>query len=308
MGENIRTDNGIFCSAYKDDKTMLFYRMKIIKFFSSFCDSQNVMNVYLRIDELANSERYGRDYVFTTGDDYTHAIIVNTAMPSLSIPKERIIGISAEPPHFLGVSQEFIHYVQNHLSKYYIGDASGLPSAFIERYSYLPWHYSIPTSLLPKTKFMSIMVSFKNDAPGHRYRHEMVRHILSSHLPIDIYGNGCNEYVSTGDARVKGSFSHLEPYEEYQFHICIENFSLPDYFSEKITNALICNTIPIYYGCKHIDTYFPDSVISLTGNITEDMNTLESIVTCPAHYQKQMDAAYVKKTISIENIVDHFES
>lgn len=282
--------------------------MKIIKFFSSFCDSQNVINVYMRSDELAKSKRYGIDYIFTTGDDYTHAIIVNTAMPSLTISKERAIGLSAEPPYFLGLSTEFIHYVQNHLSKYHIGDASGLPSAFIEKYSYLPWHNSIPITLPPKTKFMSIMVSYKKDAPGHQYRHELVRQILSRNLPIDIYGNGCNEYMSSADSRVKGSFSHLEPYEEYQFHICIENFSLPAYFSEKITNALICNTVPVYYGCKQIDTHFPDSVISLTGNIHEDMHTLECIAKEPTQYHKTIDIIHVKKTISIENIVDQFES
>jgi len=286
--------------------------MKIIRFFTDFCDSRHAMNVYLRIDKLSESTRYGTDYIFTADDNYTHAIIINTVMPSLRIPREHAIGLAAEPPYFLRVSPTFIKYAQNHLSKYYIGDATGLSAPFLEKYSYQPWHRhdiitSLPPSLPPlKTKCMSIMVSHKKDAPGHKYRHEIVRRILSGTLPIDIYGNGCGEY--SHDHRVKGKFNEFEPYEEYAFHICIENFSLPEYFSEKIIQALVCYTTPVYYGCKHINQYFPNSTITLTGQIEEDMKLLENIVTNPSFYQKTIDVSHVKKTISIENIIDQFDS
>ena len=55
-----------------------------VKFFSSFCDSQNCINVYKRITELIDDHYYGKKIVFTIENDYTHAIIVNTAMPKLN--------------------------------------------------------------------------------------------------------------------------------------------------------------------------------------------------------------------------------
>ena len=65
-------------------------------------------------------------------------------------------------------------------------------------------------------------------------------------------------------------------FENYKFHICIENIISNNYFSEKITNPLRSNIIPIYYGCKKIDNYF-NSVIKLTGDINNDIELLNTI-------------------------------
>ena len=32
-----------------------------------------------------------------------------------------------------------------------------------------------------------------------------------------------------------------------------------NYFSEKFTDAILCWTIPIYYGCLNISDYFPEN-------------------------------------------------
>jgi hypothetical protein len=46
------------------------------------------------------------------------------------------------------------------------------------------WHIT-PLLMTPsKTNRMSIMVSNKNNAPGHKYRHKLVQAILQSNLPI----------------------------------------------------------------------------------------------------------------------------
>ena len=54
-----------------------------IKFYSSFCDSKNCKEVYERLCETDLFDFYGngKKVEFTTEDDYTHVIIVNTAMP-----------------------------------------------------------------------------------------------------------------------------------------------------------------------------------------------------------------------------------
>ena len=64
-------------------------------------------------------------------------------------------------------------------------------------------------------------------------------------------------------------------YNDYKFHVCIENFSTPHYFSEKIINPLRCNTTPIYWGCKNIHSYFDDAVINLTGDVGKDIEMLK---------------------------------
>ena len=47
------------------------------------------------------------------------------------------------------------------------------------------------------------------------------------------------------------------------FHIAIENATLLNYYSEKISQAFATKTVPIYWGCKNLDDlgYDPRGVI-----------------------------------------------
>lgn len=272
----------------------------IIRIFSNFCSSIECKQKYESIDEAFLEENYGstKDVYITDGDGFTHAIILNTAMPKLSnIPKENVIGLAMEPPHFLGLQTPFIHYAERHIGKYFIGQTYGLPAPFIEYQGYM-WHTS-PLKSFPSSKphLMSIMVSQKTQAPGHKYRHDLVSKILASNLPIDIMGRGCKYYKP--DPRLKGEFNYLEPYLSYQFHIAIENFQLNHYYSEKIMDPLFCGTTPVYLGCRNIEQYFPGMVVGLSGDVEKDFGLLSDILANPENYRKSIDIEVVKNTTSL---------
>jgi len=271
---------------------MSAYRIRI---FSSFCDSANCKSVYERLCEVKNMDNYGSDkeIYITDDDDYTHAIIMNIAMPDIlpGIPKENVIGIAFEPPVFLmNDSQfpQFVEYAKRYISKYFIGSTDGdylhhkLPLPFMQQYSFM-WHITPPhLSNIDSTKKpnkMSIMVSDKTQAPGHAYRHALVKEILKSDLDIHIYGRGCRLYNSLNDPRIKGEFTDNEPYESYQFHICIENFQTPCYVSEKYTNCVLWGTVPIYWGATEIDSMFPKITVTLSGIISNDMSMIRNIIS-----------------------------
>lgn len=280
--------------------------MKRIKVFSDYCSDVHMHNTILSVFNLKNSNRYGVDYILTLNDDFTHAIIINKAMPQLTIPKENVIGLSYEPPVFLYLNHEFIEYVKQHVSKYYIGKKdSWMPDEFIESYSYMVHNNtSLHESLIPKTKIMSIIFSEKTYVQGHQYRHTLVNEILKSNLPIDIYGRGCKSLGYTNDSRIKGEFSGNEPYDGYMFHIAIENVSIPEYFSEKIINALLTKCVPIYWGCQHIEQYFPNMTYALTGDIEKDLILLLDICNnCNNYYNKiHIDVEEIKNKINISNL------
>ena len=294
--------------------------MIIIRFFSSFGPSEGCSETYTRVSELNKDPLFNKVYCFTTGDDYTHVIIMNTAMPSLPahIPKENVVGLAFEPLEFLNLTQRFVEYAKAHIGHYLVGDTrnGSLPKPFVEHFAYMwPLTRSVPVVALVKPRLMSLMISRKKMLKGHVYRHTLAQCILQSNLPIDIWGNGCilynnnnnnNSTKMTTDPRLKGEFTGNEPYMDYKFHIAIENTQTPHYFSEKIMNPLLCEAQPIYLGCRNIDTYFPNMVLHLTGDVNQDMRLLHEVCRDPAKFTKAIDVAEVKRTLSFSNIVQKF--
>lgn len=276
--------------------------MILIKVFCDFDTSKNCKEKYEKISFLHMIDYYGKDkkIYITDKENYTHAIILNTIMPKLTISKENVIGLAYEPIPFLNLTNEFIEYAKKHIGKYFIGDKKKLPDPFIEGNAYM-W-YSIPSIIMKdKTKLMSIILSQKRFAPGHNYRHLLVEKIIQNNLPIDIYGLGSNLYKYPS---VKGIFKEFEPYANYYYSICIENFQSNHYFSEKIINPLLCNCSPIYLGCHNIDKYF-NNIIKLTGNLENDILILINILKNPTIYY---NTSYNKKNINTVNLIENIEN
>ena len=275
--------------------------MFIIKVFCPFASSSKCKEIYERINYANQIDFYGKDKkVYITDDDnYTHAIIINTVMPDLKIPKENVIGLAFEPIQFLRLTEEFITYAQKHIGKYYIGDKFDLPKPFVEHFGYM-WHSRPPKEITHKPNFMSIVVSNKRFAPGHQYRHLLIEQIIANKLPIDIYGHGSNNYIYD---RIKGSFNDAEPYENYMFSICIENYRCNHYFSEKIITPLLYNCTPIYLGCFNINNYL-DNVLDLSGELVKDLLFLKSVLSNPHKYYIP---TYNRKNIKAVNLIENVE-
>lgn len=282
-----------------------------IRYFSDFCTSLQCKEKVEYIYNSSSIPNYGKDFKVVADDDYTHAIILNTAMPTLDIPRENVIGLAFEPPEFLKLDSRFIEYASKHIGIYYIGEKGNLPPPFKNGFAYM-WHIlppTIPNIQRQKHKLCSIMVSEKTMTWGHRYRHKLVESILSTNLPIDIYGRGCKLYANFGtmgkagtpDKRLHGEFEEMDAimYSDYMFHIAVENFSHPHYISEKVLNPLLCGTTPIYWGSLRIGNYFPDSTYTLTGNLATDMNAIHTILREPHKFVKKIDICAIEEKTNI---------
>lgn len=304
-----------------------------IRLFSNFDTPEKVKKSLEHTFCANNNPYYGDDgddgdekdkkVYFTTDDDYTHAIIFNTEMPRLrnDIPKSRVVGLAYEPNYpapFLNVSSTFVEYAKRFIGKYYIGDTRGLPEPFVDGYAYITYSrpkWNCTDAPIPRpitetnTKLISIMISQKMFAPGHVYRHRLVREILRLNLPVDIYGRGCVLYKNTeyaNDPRFKGSFQEYEPYESYKFHIAIENIESNYYFSEKIINPLLAGAIPVYLGCRNIREFFGDSVILMENNMEKDIQLITDIVRHPEKYMQSrtIDVVAVEERVNLIKNVD----
>ncbi len=76
--------------------------------------------------------------------------------------------------------------------------------------------------------------------------------------------------------------SKYDGLKDYKYSLCIENSSYDNYFTEKITDCLLSWTIPIYFGCKNVDNYFPkDSYYWIDINEPNSIDKLYEIVQRP---------------------------
>lgn len=248
-------------------------------------------NVYEKI-----YDRKDENIVFVDDDTYTHAIIINTEMPSLKIDKENVIGLAYEPIEFLFITPEFIEYAKKHISRYFIGKLEDLPSPFEEHYTF-PFHSWANTSYKTyeeKPNLISLMLSEKKFFPGHVYRYLLVIEILKRNLPVDIIGRGCDviKEISMGihDPRIKGNFvNESELLRDYKFTIAIENTQSNKYISEKLTSSFVHNTIPLYFGADKAEEIFGEGCcIKLTGIIDEDIRIIEDVLGNPEKYRRDM--------------------
>jgi hypothetical protein len=104
----------------------------------------------------------------------------------------------------------------------------------------------------PKTKLISIIVSNKRHTRGHKQRYDFVQFLkkeLGDH--IDIFGIGNNSVEDKWDA--------IAP---YKYHIVIENCTYPHYWTEKLSDAFLAHSYPLYVGAPNIHDYFSDTMLS----------------------------------------------
>ena len=107
---------------------------------------------------------------------------------------------------------------------------------------------------LQKTAMTSLIASAKRDSAGHRLRHAVVDWIRKTGQDVDVMGRGYRPFASKADG--------LAP---YRYSVVIENVREQNYFSEKLVDAVLCNTVPIYWGCPNLERFFdPAGIIQCT--------------------------------------------
>lgn len=245
------------------------------------------------------------EYIEFVGDNsYTHAIILNTYMPKLNIPKENIIGFAWEPLDFLNITPEWLEYVKQNIGTYYIGKLQegfpenmklGYPFMCHERRRDLYFENITPK----KDKLCCIIFSKKFMLEGHKYRMKLVDQILNTKLPIDIYGRGCSLIKNQNDPRIKGEFNSMEEAcKNYKYLISIENSTSDSYISEKFMDCIYQNIIPIYWGASNVEKYFgPNCCFKLSGNIASDLPFIKQIL----EEEKDLDLSNARKELFTGN-------
>ncbi len=226
-------------------------------------------------------------------DDRTIALVINRCKNNELNGFTRIIGLSWEPSALSDayLTPEYQAFVEKRFEQYLVPTLKNVTGTkFIESIPYLyinvpilEIEYSLEDWWSRKPQLISIALSAKKYLPGHAYRHALVREMIRRGIPIHIYGGGANEYLPFSGT--KGPFKNVEPYADYKFHIAIENSCEDSYITEKYTQAIAQNCIPLYYGSPKLDTYFgKKSSHILTGSLVSDVQLITNVCNRPKEF------------------------
>ena len=116
----------------------------------------------------------------------------------------------------------------------------------------VPWYidksFSELSVLAPpaKTERLSWITSDKTFLPGHKRRLRFLEELRRKQVALHLYGRGFDPIENKFDALAS-----------YRYSLAVENYSGPDYWTEKLADCFLSWTMPIYFGCTNLAAYFP---------------------------------------------------
>ena len=252
--------------------------MKKIKFFASYCSEDQIYNNI--VSSWGSGSPIYKDILITKDEDYEYAVVLNLGRISKEIPKENVIGFSHEPRMTLGMTEISQSYIENHVSEYYLSNTQNLSNCFKEGFPFVcPFEYGKNKEIGERPFRMSMILSLSNFMPGHSMRHNLLKKILETDMDIHFYAKDLNKIYK--DPRVKEfDWDIFEiPYEKYEYQIVIENIIDNYWATEKLTNCVIKETIPIYYGSKKASLdFYPQNFINYLGeSLDENFEIIKEI-------------------------------
>ncbi|MCY3982943.1 MAG: glycosyltransferase family 10 [Roseovarius sp.] len=128
---------------------------------------------------------------------------------------------------------------------------------------------SEPQTITPphnKHKKCSIIASNKRYLQGHILRHEIIEWLTNTDIEVDVIGTGYKPFQKKSEG--------LSP---YYYSVVIENVREKNYFSEKLVDAILCKTIPIYWGCPNIGDFFDTSGIIICESKEEILTAMREM-------------------------------
>jgi glycosyltransferase involved in cell wall biosynthesis/GR25 family glycosyltransferase involved in LPS biosynthesis len=121
------------------------------------------------------------------------------------------------------------------------------------------WHLAatydeLAVTPIVKSRDLSAVVSSKRWSVGHHLRLDFVHALEAAGVPIDVYGfdnaEGFAGYVGPLPAMDKRD--GLMP---YRYTIAVENNAEPNYFTEKVVDAVLSETLCFYWGCPNLEDH-----------------------------------------------------
>jgi hypothetical protein len=222
--------------------------------------------------------------------------ILKRNFEKLSCPREHTILVTTEPASITRYGRAFakqFHYLITNQ------DADVLPHPRAQRSQtgnvwFYGKDYDEIVAMRPpkKDKLVSTVCSNKRDGHTmHRMRYDFTARLQKEFSSLERFGKGyCwieNKY---------------EALDSYKFHIAIENHIAPHVWTEKLADAFLGYTVPIYCGAPNVYDYFPEeSLITIDiRHPDEAIKTIRRVLETPGEYERRLPAVIEARRRVIE--------
>lgn len=162
----------------------------------------------------------------------------------------------------------------------------------------LPWHIGknydelkmLRYSELPKQDRISWITSNASVKEGHKVRMNFLSTLRDNHFDFDLFGRGFKP--------IDDKFDGIAP---YKYSIAIENDACNDYWTEKLADCFLSWTLPFYYGCTNIESYFPEeSYIRINPNNPEESIETMKWAVATNQWKVRADAIHAARELVLD--------
>jgi len=204
-----------------------------------------------KLDVLWSKMKPNNSRIILTDNNPDYWVIINKPLITEQYEPEKTIIFQMEP------------YMYKHPEIW--GEwASPDPDKFLKifthktDYNNIEWHLDYCESSPPIVKDttldnrVSAILSDKYNDPGQIKRIDFIK-FIERIVPIDVFGSNMFLYKSyKGELPYGNKNNGLMP---YKYHFNAENNSIPNYFTEKIVDAILSECLCFYWGCPNIAEY-----------------------------------------------------
>ena len=130
-----------------------------------------------------------------------------------------------------------------------------------------------------KTKTISTVCSTKAMRHTlHSKRLAFTKRLMAELPELEVFGYGMGHLDNKADA--------IDP---YKYHLVIENHSCPHHWTEKLADAYLGYSLPIYFGCTNPEVYFPKESLLWIDicNYDASLANIRSLIAA-GEYQKRL--------------------
>ncbi len=110
------------------------------------------------------------------------------------------------------------------------------------------WVPDWQTRDMTKSAMCSLIASSKRSQEGHALRHAIAGWVQKEGMDVTLLGQAYAPFKDKADG--------LAP---YRYSVVIENVREENCFTEKLIDAVLCQTVPIYWGCPNVDDFLDTS-------------------------------------------------